>query len=318
VRDLGAAPLPEATVRGQFTPPSVLEARYFAELKSYSVLERHPELSRNDAVDLAVVERILSESPSEMFFRIPTPHGTTEQSLFDRLGVDAVKMRVAEGLVWQPGAPGLAGFGVAVTLEAGVFDPGRFVSLRLEGFPPPLLEGTVVLVWATDHEYPLLVTADGGRFVLRTRSRLDTSPFVAPLVHELPPVEAWPSEVQHATLSTDAVRVAGERLGVEPGALALLAEHQKRGAACGERVLLAARRDQAKARELRRLDQTTRTAGMGPLNEKWNIRIARECWEHLRDFESTYLGVLERRKARLSELYARVRAAHAKRTASAR
>jgi hypothetical protein len=327
LRDGDTTPLPAANVRGRFREAPDPAREFIAAVAPYVVVDRYPELTADDAGKLDVVERMLKEAPEEMFFRVVKPDSGAVHIFDTRSQSDAETMRLAEGIPWQKDATGLGRFGVAVTAYPGILHPGSPTTLRLEGFPRPLAVGTVALVWALRGSTLILVTADGGSFELPTdRFRYSESRFAAALVRELPPVETWPTEVQHVTVSADAIKNRRADLGVAPAALARLATLTEDWVRCGNDFLKTVGADRQRALTLRQAVSKERehykrmelTRELQALDDRWRPRVAEHCWPNLQSFETSYLAILEQRQTRLTELYARVRAAHAQRAAKKR
>jgi len=202
--DKAAGPLPEATVRGQYTAPANPSDAIRKKLTAMAVSTKLTQFQPEDSGSIAKITQAFAAATPDMFVHVndagaksaawapASYHLGTEyrgaSTSFATRGEEASD-------TWDKSKTGLMKYGIKFQADPVIFGQFALHERRLKGWPQPLPTGTPGIVWELfqNSGARVFVTVDGGRYEVPIEAASPVDPgWGAP--------SAWPAPMQHAAL----------------------------------------------------------------------------------------------------------------------
>jgi len=308
-RDADASPLGAATKQGIAQPPPEKSPaeKYSDEMQARSVVARLG-MKPQDSGDLAKVEEAYKKARSDMFVHVAPAYleqfrWVPASGLVDTTdyGSGDVLIQGRADEKWNPKAKGIKRYGISFLTDCEFNSPCRVRQLKLEGWPPPIKENTVGLVWNVSGSFITLVTPDGGRYHVGQWWG-DFKAKGGPLKVGVPAQASWPPPLQHGTYDLAVVKLLAKGGAIpkaEADAVGSLEdayfnckkEIWKKGVAEKEKIEASAETAN------RKLGKLTAVA------KKYEKLAAKQCAATVKKYEKGVVDFIEARNKKRQALY---------------
>jgi hypothetical protein len=312
--DKAANPLGKPTVAG---PPVKEKLKYELlgeELAAISVRVKNPALTSADASNLAKVAEALRAATPDMLVRYRAHEGNSPPSIewttSDVHGVGFGGGSSQSEEKWDRSKPGLARYGAVIKGYSEPDSRGNHLFVQvMEGYPPPLADGTPGLVWEVDSTTVVFVTPDGARYNVDCgSSAVDNG---APIEKGAGAPTGWPAPLQHSLVGITEV-TALAKAGAVPTRVGddLLAIDDEWNT-CAQKVWKRAKKDIDRLKTAD-IDWSTRSGRAEALLEKWSGTVRKDCRPAASKLEKSLVQFIEDRNKERQSLFEAARARFAK------
>ncbi len=306
--DKAASPLPEATIRGQYTAPADPKDAIRKNLMAIGVTTKLPQFQPEDSGNLAKITQAFAAATPDMLVRVndvgakaaawapASFHVGTEYR-----GSSTSSMARGEEAsdAWDRSKTGLGKYGIKFQAEPVTFGQIELHQRHLKGWPAPLAVGTPGVVWETYQgaaEAVVFVTVDGGRYELSIDATSPVDPgWGAPA--------AWPAPLQHAALDGASVALLVSAKAMPDQAKADLDKLQTAWTDCVQGVwkTTQAQMDKVQASALAAKAKAGKLSGLRKTAEQ---SVPTKCGPTIPKYEAALVKVIESRNAERTALLA--------------
>ena len=303
--DKPADALPAATVAGAPKKEKLAYQVLLEQLDAISVRKKLPQLTTNDSSNLAKVAEAFGQIETAMLVHFAArPKSSSPSIQWAPYGVNGVGFGGGSHQTdeaWSPTKKGLAKYGAIIKGYSHYESMGNHLFVQqMQGYPPPLANGTPGVVWEVDSVSVVFVTLDGGRYSVDcSYSTVENG---APLEKGAGPASGWPAPLQHSLVGITEVTALAKAGAVPQKTGDDLLAIDDEWNACAQKTWKKAKPefDRLKTSDM---NWSTRGGRQEALEEKWRETARRECKASGEKLEKALLSFIEdRNKERLGVL----------------